>query len=99
MAQKQYANKRDINESQIIKDLITFGASVIPIDKWDLVVGHEGVTHLMEVKNPEQDWSVTPAQRKIINNWKGSPLHIITNSEQAINILKRATMPDREQVK
>ncbi len=99
MAQKQYANKRDANEAQIIKDLRQFGASVLIINEWDLVVGYEGVSHLMEVKNPDTDWSVTPSQRRIINTWIGSPLHIITNSEQAINILKRAIVPIMEQVK
>jgi hypothetical protein len=88
MAQKQYANKRDANESQIIEDLNAFGASVIQLDKFDLIVGHQGQTHLMEIKNPNQDWSVTPAQRKIYNTWLGSPMHLITTSEQAINILR-----------
>lgn len=89
MAQKQYANKRDANEGQIVKDLRNFGASVLIINEWDLVVGYEGVSHLMEVKNPLQDWNVTPSQRRIINSWVGSPLHIVTNSDQAINIIKR----------
>ena len=88
MAQKQWANKRDMNESEIIEDLNIFGASVIQLDKFDLIVGYLGQTHLMEVKNPDQDWSVTPAQRKIINTWLGSPMHLITNSAQAINILR-----------
>ena len=88
MAQKQWANKRDMNESEIIEDLNIFGASVIQLDKFDLIVGYLGQTHLMEVKNPDQDWSVTPAQRKIYNTWLGSPMHLITSSAQAINILR-----------
>jgi hypothetical protein len=88
MAQKQYANKRDANESQIVADVRSFGASVIQLNEWDLAIGYEGVTHLVEIKNPEQDWSVTPKQRKIINEWMGSPLHIVTNSAQVINILR-----------
>lgn len=90
MAQKQYANRRDINEQPIIDDLRAFGASVIQIDKLDLLVGYKGLTHLMEVKNPETSWDLKPSQKKIINQWVGSPMHIITTGEQAINILRRA---------
>jgi len=89
MSQKQYANKRDSNEKEIIKHIEDFGATVIQLDKFDLAVGYKGVTHLMEVKNPDQDWSITPSQRKIMNNWKGSPLHIITSGDMAINLLER----------
>lgn len=89
MAKSKYSMKRDANEPSIVDALRVFGASVIQINEWDLVVGYQGVTHLIEVKNPEQDWSVTPSQRKIINTWCGSPLHIVTTGDQAINILKR----------
>lgn len=89
MSKSKYQMKRDVNEKAIVDDLLAFGASVIRINEWDLVVGYQGVTHLIEVKNPMQNWSITPSQRKIIDTWTGSPLHIVTSGEQAINILKR----------
>jgi len=89
MTQKQYANKRDANEREIIDELESFGASVIQLDAFDMVCGYNGVTHIFEIKNPEQAWKLTPKQTKLIDKWVGSPFHIITNAEQAINILKR----------
>lgn len=89
MAKSKYQMKRDANERVIINDLKSFGASVLQINKLDLIVGYNGITHLIEVKNPLEDWSVTPSQRQIINDWRGSPMHIVTSSDQAINILKR----------
>lgn len=89
MAHKKFANKRDANERPIIEDLKAFGASVIALNEFDLIVGYKGITHLMEVKNPDTDWKLEPSQKKIINEWVGSPLHIITSSEAALNILRR----------
>ena len=90
MARSKYAMRRDNNEKPIIEALREFGASVIMLDEFDLLVGYMGVTHLIEIKNPEEDWSLTKKQRTIINEWTGSPLHVVTNSEAAINIITRA---------
>lgn len=95
MAQKQYANKRDFNEPEIIKALEEFGASVIVLNKFDLIAGYQGLTHLMEVKNPDTDWSLTSAQKKIINTWQGSPLNIVTTPEIAVNIVRRHAIEDK----
>ena len=88
MAQKQYANKRDANEAEIIDALKAYGASVIQMDKIDLIVGYKGKTHVMEVKNPLTSWTVQPSQQRMINDWVGSPIHIVTTKEQAINIVE-----------
>ena len=88
MAQKQYANKRDANEPEIVEALKLHGASVIQMDKLDLIVGYKGKTHVMEIKNPNTSWELKPSQKKLINSWVGSPIHIVTTKEQAINIVE-----------
>jgi hypothetical protein len=51
----QYARQRDKNERHIIIALRNAGAAVQQLDGAglpDLLVSHEGVLHLVEVKNP-----------------------------------------------
>ncbi len=84
----RYDAKRDANEPEIVTALEHIGATVKRHNEFDLLVGYKGRTFLMEVKNPNVDWSLTPSQKRFLNEWVGSPLYIVPNAEQAINIVR-----------
>jgi Holliday junction resolvase-like predicted endonuclease len=57
--------KRDANEREIITVARHAGAHVIQMDKsagFDLLVVHRSGVHIVEVKNPERKWKLTPAE-------------------------------------
>jgi hypothetical protein len=89
---KAHDNKRDANELEIVKALEAFGAVVTRRDDYDLDVEYQGVNTKLEIKNPNTDWRLTPAQRKMFNENTGSPIHIITNSLQALYVIKRSAI-------
>ena len=62
------ADKRDANEGEIIELLRYMGCIVIQMDRhagFDLVVvtPADGKVHIVEVKNPERKWKLTPAEK------------------------------------
>lgn len=95
-----YAKRRDANEATIIIALRAVGATVQQLDIKgvpDLLVGYQGATHLVEVKNPEAKGgakngglytkgrgALTPDQVKWFAGWTGARIHEVINSDEAL---------------
>lgn len=83
--------KSDANCKAIVKALRDAGVSV---DYWvpsgrqrgipDLVCGHRGVSHLLEVKNANGKDEVSDDQRAWHDLWRGGPVHVVRTVEQAL---------------
>ena len=90
------AARTDSNQEEIVKALRAVGATVqslagvghgVP----DLLVGYQGKTILMEVKDGNKSPShreLTPDQVKWIDAWTGGSVYIIDNVDAAWNALK-----------
>lgn len=89
------AAKTDANQTQVVNALRQAGASVqslAAIGKGcpDLLVGYQGINHLMEVK----DGSKVPSAQKLTIDqehwhsvWKGV-VHVVKSEDEALKILK-----------
>ena len=90
------AAKVDANHAQIVAALRKCGATVqslAAVGKGvpDLLVGFEGKTLLMEIKDGEK----VPSQQRLTTdqlnwhrNWRGGPLAIVDGVEAALRMLK-----------
>ena len=81
--------RTDSNQSDIIRMLREFGASVQDLSQVghgcpDLMVGYRGRTFPMEVKSA--DGKLTPDEVKWRDNWKGN-YYVIRDIETAMQIL------------
>jgi len=92
----RYANRVDENQSDIVKALRKAGATVRIITMGDgvpdLLVGYQGYTLLLEVKDgkkPPSARSLTEAEQKFFNEWTGGMLAIVNSVEEALEILKK----------
>lgn len=81
--------KRDANELPIVQALEAIpGVMVVPLDRpVDLLVGFQGVTHLLEVKNPEGKDRIEDSQEAFIKEWSGGHVHIVRNEAEAIRAI------------
>jgi len=87
----RYAKTRDKAEPAIVKALRDYGASVVLVDRpTDLIVGYQGRTFLLEVKNPEQarrpGRGLTPPQIEFHRSYKGC-VHVVSTPEEAVGVL------------
>ena len=91
----RYANRIDANQNAIVEALRQCGATVRIISQGggipDLLVGYNGYTILMEVK----DGAKSPSQRKLtedeqrfFDEWTGGMLAVVNSVEEALDILK-----------
>lgn len=90
MGIRQYKNKRDENEPEIVDLLKKHGFSVLRVDEpVDLIVGRKGVTYLVEVKNGPKA-SLTPPQSRFFETWTGhaAVLHSIPQALDFIENVK-----------
>jgi len=92
----RYANRVDENQGDIVKALRKAGATVRIITMGDgvpdLLVGYQGYTLLLEVKDgkkPPSARSLTEAEQKFFNEWTGGMLAIVNSVEEALEILKK----------
>lgn len=91
--------KPDANQQRIVDALENVGCSVHVASRMgggfpDLVVGRNGVTHLLEVKNPDEmrkdgtprrpDNTTIAKQRRFKEAWRGGPVHIVTDPASAL---------------
>ena len=79
------AAKVDANQGEIVAALRAVGASVAPAHTMgggfpDLVVGHQGVTYLLEVKTPKG--KLTPDQERWHPEWRGQ-VSVVRTAEEA----------------
>lgn len=96
----RWARKRDVNERDIVTALRCMGASVQQLDAKgcpDLLVGWEGVTLLMEVKQhhgmakaggKRTDSGLLPSQDEWWRTWRGLRPVVVTTAEEAVAVLK-----------
>jgi hypothetical protein len=92
----RYANRIDANQNKIVDALRKAGAYVRVISQGDgipdLLVGYNGFTILMEVKDGDKVPSarkLTEAEQKFFDEWDGGMLVIINSIEEALETLKR----------
>lgn len=80
------AKKVDLNQSEIVLALRAAGATVQDLHELgrgvpDLLVGHRGVTYLLEVKGP--GGKLTPAESAWFETWRGQAA-IVDSAESAL---------------
>ena len=92
----RYANRIDANQNKIVDALRKAGAVVRIISQGDgipdLLVGYQGFTILMEVKDgdkPPSARKLTEAEQKFFDEWDGGMLVVINSVEEALEILSR----------
>lgn len=82
------ARKVDANQPEIIAALEKIGASVFPMGKpLDLLVGYQGVTHILEVKNADGKNKLEPDQETFIAEWRGRPPVIVRTVDDALEAI------------
>jgi hypothetical protein len=85
------AARVDANQDAIVSALRSAGASVLSIGQpVDLLVGHRGVTVLMECKNPKTGYGKRGAnsnQRDFMATWNGGPVSLVDGPEAALRAL------------
>ncbi len=85
------AARVDANQDAIVSALRAAGASVYPIGQpIDLLVGHRGVTLLMECKNPKTAYGrrgANPNQLTFMEAWLGGPVSTVDGPEAALRAL------------
>ena len=85
------AAKRDDNEREIVQALRAAGAFVQALSSIDLLVGHRGAWHLIEVKDGNKPLSrrkLTFDEMQFILDVKNrAPIHVVENVEQALNVI------------
>ncbi len=84
------AAKVDQNQDAIVSALRAAGASVQSMAQLgkgvpDLLIGHEGETWVMEVKNGPSA-KLTEDQVEWLKNWKGA-VHIVREPDDALRII------------
>lgn len=89
------AAKRDDNEKEIVVALRKAGAYVSFIDEpCDLIVGYQGKTILLEVKDgnkPPSARKLTEREQKFHDEWTGGPLYVVTCVQDALDRLHGKT--------
>jgi len=92
----RYANRIDANQNKIVDALRKAGAVVRIISQGDgipdLLVGYNGFTILMEVKDGDKVPSarkLTEAEQKFFNDWRGGLLVIVNSVEEALETLEK----------
>ena len=89
------ANRIDDNQHDIVTALRKAGATVRIISQGegipDLLVGFRGETMLMEVKDgnkPPSARTLTDAEKKFFDDWRGGLLVIVESVEDALKMLE-----------
>ena len=89
------ANRIDDNQNDIVAALRKAGATVRVISQGegipDLLVGFRGETMLMEVKDgnkPPSARTLTDAEKKFFDDWRGGLLVIVESVEGALKMLE-----------
>lgn len=88
------AARTDANQTQIVEALRVIGATVRVISQGegipDLLVGFQGKTALLEVKDgrkPPSARVLTPAEQKFFDEWRGGTLAIVNSVDEAIAVV------------
>lgn len=86
------AKRTDANQASIIAVLREVGATVVDLSAVgkgcpDLLVGHRGVTYLLEVKNVKGRNRLTPDQDVFYAWWRGAPVTIVRTADDALSAI------------
>ena len=96
------AARADVNQHELVKFIRKMGASwqhthAIP-GALDGILGYRGIDIRVEIKDPDQPPSrrtLTPAEEKTIDEWKGRPPVIIETEADVVALLaKLAPTPE-----
>jgi len=83
----RYAARVDANQTQVVSSLRAAGAYVwvigLPVD---LLVGYNGQTYLVEIKDGPKK-TLTRLQQGFFGNWIGGSLHRIDGPEDALRMI------------
>lgn len=83
----RYAARVDANQQQIVSALRAAGAYVwvigLPVD---LLVGYNGRTYLVEIKDGPKK-ALTRLQQDFFGNWIGGSLHRINGPDEALRMI------------
>lgn len=91
MSIKRWAARRDANEPAIVEALRGIGCTVGYGDWVDLIVGNQGNTYLLEVKDgskPKSGRKLKPSQEKLVAEWRGH-YAVVTNVDEAIKEVRK----------
>ena len=89
------AARRDVNESEIVREVRAAGAYVKSINDEgfaDLLVWHNGKCMIWEVKDgakPPSARKLTTAEQKFHDEWPGDNLYIVNSVAEALAILAK----------
>lgn len=91
-----YACRIDDNHTEIVSALKTAGATVIDTARLgagfpDLILGFNGRTVLMEIKNPKTQYGRAGLNKTQLTwhaNWRGGTLATVDGIEAALRVLK-----------
>jgi Holliday junction resolvase-like predicted endonuclease len=84
MGLNRYAKRRDANEPDIVEALRAIGCTIIQCDAVDLVVGYQGVNHLIEVKT--KTGKLKDSQLALQATWRGQ-YSIARTVDEALKIV------------
>jgi hypothetical protein len=83
----RYASRVDANQAEVVAQLRAAGAYVwvigLPVD---LLVGYNGQTFLVEIKDGPSK-ALTRLQQDFFGNWIGGSLHRIDGPEDALRMI------------
>jgi hypothetical protein len=87
-----HSGRTDANQTRIVAALRKVGATVAITSQVgrglpDLIVGFRGRTVLLEVKDgdrPPSGRELTEAEAYFIETWKGDPVRIVNNEQEAL---------------
>ena len=87
--------KVDANQKAIVKELEQVpGVSVVPIGKpLDLLVGYQGVNHIIEIKNPDGRDRVEGDQQEFIDEWQGRTPEVAHTTDDVLRIIGATASP------
>lgn len=92
----KYARRIDANQNEIVSALRKAGATVRVITQGDgipdLLVGYNGHTILMEVKDGQKVPSarkLTTGEQEFFDKWTGGMLVVVNSAEEALEVLKK----------
>jgi hypothetical protein len=83
----RYASRVDANQAEVVAQLREAGAYVwvigLPVD---LLVGYNGQTYLVEIKDGPKK-ALTRLQQDFFENWMGGSLYRIDGPEDALRMI------------
>jgi len=88
---KRYAARVDANQREIVEALRSHGAFVHNFGKLDLLVGYNGLWHLLEVKDGDKPPSAQKLTKDeiifILEVENRAPIHLVRSVREALDVV------------